>query len=101
MTLKLLVIVILMALVTYIPRLLPMLFLNSIKLPTKVEVFLKYIPYAALGALIFPGILDSTGDRLSASVGGLISIILAYYRMNVIIVVFGGIGGVLLCSWMI
>jgi branched-subunit amino acid transport protein len=101
MTLKLLVIVILMALVTYIPRLLPMLFLNSIKLPTKVEVFLKYIPYAALGALIFPGILDSTGDRLSASVGGLISIILAYYRMNVIIVVFGGIGGVLLCDWLI
>ncbi len=98
---RLLVIVILMALVTYIPRLLPMLFLNGIKLPARLEVFLKYIPYAALGALIFPGILDSTGDRLSASVGGLVSIIFAYYRLNVIFVVFGGIGGVLLCNWLI
>lgn len=98
---KLIATVVLMALVTYIPRLLPMLFLNRIKLPPKVEVFLKYIPYAALGALIFPGILDSTGDRLSASVGGLISIILAYYKMNVIIVVFGGIFGVLLCYQLI
>lgn len=98
---KLIVTVVLMALVTYIPRLLPMLFLNSIKLPAKVEVFLKYIPFAALGALIFPGILDSTGDRLTALAGGLISVILAYYKLNVIIVVFGGIGGVLLFNWLI
>lgn len=97
---RLIITVVLMALVTYIPRLIPMLFLNSIKLPAKLEVFLKYIPYAALGALIFPGILDSTGDRLSASIGGVISIILAYYRLNVIFVVFGGIGGVLLSSWL-
>jgi len=98
---KLISIVILMALVTYIPRLLPILFLNSLKLPEKLEVFLKYIPYAALGALIFPGILDSTGDRLTALAGGLIAVVLAYFRLNVIFVVFGGIGGVLLCSWLI
>lgn len=98
---KLVIIVALMALVTYIPRLIPMLFLNSIKLPERLEGFLKYIPYAALGALIFPGILDSTGDRLSAVVGGLVSIVLAYYRLNVIFVVFGGIGGVLLSSWLL
>ena len=98
---RLFITVILMALVTYIPRLVPMLFLNDLKLPAKLEVFLKYIPYAALGALIFPGILDSTGDRLSAAVGGLVSIVFAYFRLNVIFVVFGGIGGVLLCNWLI
>jgi branched-subunit amino acid transport protein len=98
---KLFTIVILMALATYIPRLIPMLFLNGIKLPPRLEVFLKYIPYAALGALIFPGVLDSTGDMPSALAGGMVSVILAYYRMNVIIVVFGGIGGVMLCNWLI
>ncbi|MGE5631619.1 MAG: AzlD domain-containing protein [Caulobacteraceae bacterium] len=90
--------VVLMAAVTYIPRLLPMVFLSSLELPAPVKSFLKYIPYAALGALIFPGILDSTGSRLSALVGGSVSVLLAYFRLNVIIVVFGGIAGVVACS---
>lgn len=97
----LVVIVLLMSVVTYIPRLLPMAFLSRLELPSPLKAFLKHIPYAALGALIFPGILDSTGNRLSAAVGGAISVILAYFRLNVIFVVFGGIAGVMLCNFVI
>jgi branched-subunit amino acid transport protein len=88
-------IVIGMALVTYIPRMLPMVLLKDIKLPGFIKRFFQFIPYAALGALIFPGVLYSTGDVKSAALGGVVSVILALFRVNVIIVVFGGIFGVL------
>ncbi|MDD3363481.1 MAG: AzlD domain-containing protein [Syntrophomonas sp.] len=86
--------VVLMGIVTYIPRMLPMVFLSDIRLPRFFNSFLRFVPYAALGALIFPGILNSTGNTESALAGGIISIVLAFLRMNLILVVFGGILGV-------
>ena len=41
-----------MAAVTYIPRLMPFLFLGGRTVPRRVDAFLKCIPLAALGALI-------------------------------------------------
>lgn len=95
---SLVIIVVLMAVVTYTPRMLPMVFLSRLELPAPIRAFLKHIPYAALGALIFPGILGSTGNTLSAIAGGAVSVVLAYFRLNVIFVVFGGIAGVMLCN---
>ena len=93
---KLLIIVMLMALVTYIPRAVPMTFLSSKKLPKFIKNFLHYIPFAALGALIFPGIFYSTNSITSAVCGLTVAVILALFRLNVIVVVFGGIGGAFL-----
>ena len=45
------------ALVTFIPRLIPVLFVDKINFPPKVEKFLNLIPYTALAALICPGVL--------------------------------------------
>ncbi|MCD5406626.1 MAG: AzlD domain-containing protein [Desulfotomaculum sp.] len=87
-------IVLAMALVTYIPRLLPLVFLNNIYLPPFVNSFLQFIPFAALGALVFPGILYSTGNIASAIAGSIIAIVLAYLNLNIVIVVIGGILGV-------
>ena len=83
-----------MGIVTYIPRMLPLVFLNNIHLPPFVNSFLQFIPFAALGALIFPGILYSTGNIESAIAGSIVSIVLAYLNLNVVIVVIGGIFGV-------
>ena len=50
--------IVLMMVVTYIPRLIPFLALGGKKENpgnSRVKRFLSYIPYAALGALIFPG----------------------------------------------
>lgn len=85
--------VIFMGLVTYIPRMLPMVFLKDMKLPRQLKVFLRFIPYATLGALIFPGILTSTGDIYSALAGGALAVILSLLKANVMIVVVGGILG--------
>lgn len=41
-----------MALVTYLPRALPILFMSSRTLPRLLEVWLSYIPPAVLAALV-------------------------------------------------
>jgi len=80
-----------MAIVTYIPRMLPMVLLQEIKLPPLIKRFLELIPFAALSALIFPGILSSTGSTTSAVIGGIIAVLLAFFRLNLIVVVVGSI----------
>lgn len=45
------------ALVTFIPRLIPALFINRLDFSPKVDKFLNLIPYTALAALICPGVL--------------------------------------------
>lgn len=45
------------ALVTFIPRLIPALFIDKLNFPPKMEKFLNLIPYTALAALICPGVL--------------------------------------------
>ncbi len=45
------------AVVTFIPRLIPALFIDKLDFPPKVEKFLNLIPYTALAALICPGVL--------------------------------------------
>ena len=44
-------------LVTFIPRLIPALFIDKLDFPPKAEKFLNLIPYTALAALICPGVL--------------------------------------------
>jgi branched-subunit amino acid transport protein len=75
---------------------LPVVFLSNMRLTGFLNSFLRFVPYAALGALIFPGVLFSTGNMNSALVGGLLAIILALLRLNIMIVVSGGILGVFL-----
>ncbi len=52
---SILLLVLLMAAVTFIPRLIPLVFIRVDNVPKKLRIFLSYIPYAVLGALIIPG----------------------------------------------
>lgn len=83
-----------MGLVTYTPRMLPMVILKDLKLPVHLKRFFEFIPYAILGALIFPGILYSTNNIASAIFGGTVAVIVAFFRVNLVIVVISGILGV-------
>jgi len=78
-----------MMLVTVIPRILPAALFTGIKLPPFWRRFLYFVPYAALGALIFPAVLDSTETMGSAVFGGLIAIVLALIKPNLLLVVIG------------
>lgn len=81
-----------MTLVTYLPRALPLVMVDRIKLSTKLEKFLKLIPYTAMAALIFPGILSSdAADPLIGIVGGAVAVALAWLRCPVMVCVLGAI----------
>jgi branched-subunit amino acid transport protein len=51
-----------MALVTYLPRLLPAWFLRGRELPGFLAAWLKYIPAAVLAALLLPSLLVEGGE---------------------------------------
>ncbi len=83
--------VIIMALVTYIPRALPIaLFRREIK-SVRVKSFLNYVPYAVLGALTFPDVFESTGNVITAVCGTMTAFLLAYFKRSLVAVAAGAI----------
>jgi len=51
-----------MAIATYLPRLLPFLIGQRLRLPEPVCRWLEFFPFAVLGALIIPGILTAPSE---------------------------------------
>lgn len=69
---------IIMAVVTYLIRALPLaLFQKEIK-STFMKSFLFYVPYAVLGAMTFPAIFSAGGNVIPSCIGCVIALILAY-----------------------
>ncbi len=81
-----------MAVVTYIPRVLPFLLFREVEFSPFFKDILKNIRYAILGALIFPGIFLVQDDPLFGVIGGLVAFILSYIGLDVVLVVIGSIG---------
>ena len=54
---KFAILILFLCLSTYIPRMLPALFMDKIQVSGKVNIFLQLIPYTAMASLIFPAIL--------------------------------------------
>lgn len=78
--------VFIMALVTYIPRVLPLtIFRRQIK-SRYIRSFLDYTPYAVLGAMTFPDVFTSTGSIYSAIAGTAVALILSYMRKGLVTV---------------
>lgn len=91
-----------MALVTYIPRLLPAIFLDRFQFPEWFKKWLKSIPYAALGALIFPGVLLVDQDQpLLGLLGGITALVLSILGIHVTLVMAGSICAVLLLQYFV
>lgn len=90
-----------MTAVTYIPRALPAVILERLRFNAKVEKFLKLIPYTAMSALIFPGIFTvDTAHPAIGIVGGLVAILLAWRKVQVVLCVLAAIAAdILLYLW--
>ncbi|WP_416151840.1 AzlD domain-containing protein [Salipaludibacillus sp. HK11] len=80
-----------MGVVTYIPRLLPLVMLQTENWPSWSKRMLSRVPYAVLGALIFPGILYINDALWFGILGGTIAIILSSIGAPLILVVGGSI----------
>lgn len=87
-----------MAGVTYLVRMLPFtLFRKKIK-STFVRSFLYYIPYTVLSAMTFPAIFFSTGNTVTSAVGTGVALVLAYFRMPLIVVALAAAGASYICG---
>ena len=82
-------VIILMMLVTYIPRLMPMYFINMEKIPSGLKRFLYFVPYAALGALILPGSINAVSGKPEVSALSIaLAVIIAWFNSNIVVTVF-------------
>ena len=85
-----------MAGVTYLIRLLPLLLVKE-KIKNRFVVsFLYYVPYAVLAAMTVPAIFTSTGSLLSATIGFAVALVLAYFEHSLVVVAAASCLGVLL-----
>ncbi|MBR5134954.1 MAG: AzlD domain-containing protein [Clostridia bacterium] len=76
--------VLVMAVVTYIPRVLP---LSLFRRPVKsrfIKSFLEYMPVAVLAAMTFPSILTSTDTPWSALIGMAVALVASFVGMNLL-----------------
>lgn len=88
-----------MSLATMIPRFIPVFLVDKFIFKDWVNRWLQAIPYAALGALIFPAILSvKEGEPHIGLIGGLVAVILSFIGFNLILVVIGAIVTVYLFS---
>ena len=79
-----------MALVTYLVRMIPFVLMRKNITSPFLKSFLHYIPYTVLAAMTIPGIFYSTGtapvDILAAGVGFAAAIILALLKRSLLVV---------------
>ena len=75
-----------MAGVTYLIRMIPFTFFTHKIKSRFFKSFLYYIPYAVLSAMTFPAIFYSTGDTITAAVGTVAAVALAYFGLPLILV---------------
>ena len=75
-----------MAGVTYLIRMLPLVLIKK-KLKNRfLKSFLYYIPYAVLSVMTVPAIFTSTGSVVSATAGFVTAVILAYFEHGLLTV---------------
>ncbi len=75
-----------MAVVTYLIRMIPFAFFRKKIKSHFFRSFLYYIPYAVLSAMTIPAIFYSTGNMLTAIVGTVTAFILSYFNLPLIVV---------------
>lgn len=78
--------VIIMALASFLPRMVPLVFCRKKVKSSFLKSFLYYMPYAVLSALSFPAILASTGNVWTATIGTALALIMSYFKINLAIV---------------
>ena len=86
-----------MALVTYVPRMLPFVLIDKMRFSPRMERFLRLIPYTAMAALIFPGVLSVDAARPWVGLlGGAAAAVLGLRKRSAIVCVLAAIAVVFL-----
>lgn len=95
-TQKVLLVIAVMTLCTYLPRMLPLaLFRRKIN-NQYVSSLLCYLPYGILAAMVFPDIFSSTASVISGIAGTCVALILAFRKKGLLTVAVSACAAVFL-----
>ena len=84
-----------MAVITYLIRVLP---ITVFRKEITSQWLTSFLPYAVLAALTFPAIFTATGNVVTSTAGTLVALVLAYFDMGLVIVAVGAVAGALLAG---
>lgn len=88
-----------MAGVTYLVRMLPLVLCKSKIQNRFVQSFLHYVPYAVLGAMTVPAVFYATQSVISASIGFGAALVLAFCKRGLLTVAVAASAAVFVCEW--
>ena len=83
-----------MSLTTYLIRVTPKVVFRKKITNRFVRSFLYYVPYAVLASMTFPAIFSCTGSQLSAIVGCVVAVALAWFNRGLLTVAVGAVAAV-------
>jgi len=103
---KYLIMIIGMAIVTFIPRYIPLAVLSKFEIPDIIVDWLRFIPPAILAALLAPGILIIEGKLILTAqniflIVSLPTILVAIYKKNIFLTVLVGMSMVILLEYLL
>ncbi|MBU5449305.1 AzlD domain-containing protein [Acetivibrio sp. MSJd-27] len=75
-----------MALTTYLIRMLPITLFKKRITNIYIRSFLSYVPFTVLGAMTFPAIFYATGNTVSAGIGFIVALLLAWKKKGLLTV---------------
>ena len=75
---------IIMALVTYLIRVLPLTLIRREIKSTFIKSFLYYVPYVTLAVMTFPAIIQATDSPWAAAIAFVVAIILAWRNAGLV-----------------
>lgn len=88
--------ILVMAMTTYLIRVLPLTIFRRPIRSRYLKSFLHYVPYCCLAAMTFPAILSSTQSSISGGAALLIAVVLAYRGKSLIVVALSSSAAVLI-----
>ncbi len=100
-TLKICLYILVMAGVTYLIRMLPLAFFRRKVRSRFFRSLLYYLPYAVLSAMVIPSVFSSTGSIITATVGLIVAVLLAWFERSLIVVALGASAAAYLAGWII
>lgn len=90
-----------MALATYLVRMLPLVLLRREIKNVYIRSFLHYVPYVTLSAMTFPAILAATENPISGAAGLFCAVIIAYVSGNLFKVAVGACAAVYVAEFIL
>lgn len=88
-----------MAIVTYLIRMMPIMVFRRKITSQFIQSFLYYVPYAVLGAMTIPAVFYATDNVISAVVGTIVAFVLAYFNRSLIVVAVSASLSAYLAEW--